>query len=141
MIIDTTYLLPLAGIEVDTDLLRASIENRINLDIHEMKISLISLFEIQAKASKLDIPPQRVADAVDAILRNFDVIPFYRGDIIQYAHELKALISDYIDRIIIATAIALNEDLITEDKLIITHRDYLKRKYGLNILTYKDLLT
>ena len=59
MIIDTTYLLPLIGVDVRTDLLRAIAEGRTRRRIHfgELRVSLISIFELQAKALKLDVPP------------------------------------------------------------------------------------
>ena len=63
MILDTTYLLPLAGIGVDVDLLRSIVEGRVPLDLGDVKVSLISLFELQAKAAKLDIPVERVVKA------------------------------------------------------------------------------
>lgn len=59
MIIDTTYLLPLARIGVETDLLRAVVEGRVRRDVslRNLKVNLISLFELQAKAAKLGVPP------------------------------------------------------------------------------------
>jgi len=45
MIVDTTYLLPLAGIGVDVDLLGAVVEGRARLSLDEVSVSLISLFE------------------------------------------------------------------------------------------------
>jgi len=52
-------LLPLIGVDVRTDLLRAIDEGRTRRRIHfgELRVSLISIFELQAKASKLDVPP------------------------------------------------------------------------------------
>jgi len=79
------YILPLAGIAIETDLLRAIAESRlrIKIDFSDLKLSLISIFELQAKASKLNVPHGIVSRAVDVILRAFEVIPFYRRNIIE----------------------------------------------------------
>ncbi len=143
MIIDTTYLLPLARIHVKTDLLRAIAERRLKakIDFSDIKISLISIFELQAKASKLNIPPKHVSKAVNIILRAFDVVPFYRDDIIEKAHELREIINDYIDRVILATAIAIGEDLVTEDTLIKSVKNMIEKQYNIKIMSYKDLVS
>jgi len=46
LIIDTTYLLPLIGVSIDKDLLKAIVERRtkIDIDIDDLAVSLISLF-------------------------------------------------------------------------------------------------
>jgi len=78
MIIDTTYLLPLARIYVKkTDILRVIAEGRAKLSFDELVVNLISLFELQAKASKLGVPPKYVFKALDVILKSFYVVPFY----------------------------------------------------------------
>ena len=56
MIIDTTYLLPLARIGVEADLLLAIAEKKTRLNMGDLHVSLISLFELQAEAAKLRIP-------------------------------------------------------------------------------------
>lgn len=142
MIIDTTYLLPLARIGVKTDLLRAIAEGRARRGIgfRDLKVSLISLFELQAKAAKLGIPPRDVARAVNTILRTLSVIPFYRADIMGVAHELRKVLVDYIDCVIVATAAALREDLVTEDRDIHSRKEELEKSYGIKILSYRDLV-
>ena len=140
MIIDTTYLLPLARIGVKYDLLRAIADGLVDIDFSELKINLISIFELQAKASKLNIPPPHVVKAVDVIFRSFRVIPFYEENIIRKAHEVNEILRDYINSIIVATAIALREELVTEDTTINTLKETLTKKYKLKILRYKDLI-
>lgn len=140
MIIDTTYLLPLARIGVEADLLRAIAEGRVRgVGFHDLKVSLISLFELQAKAAKLGIPPGDIAKAVSVILRAFQVIPFYRADIIEIASELRRTLTNYIDCIIVATAAAQKEDLATEDTDILSHKETLEKTYNIRILSYRDL--
>ncbi len=142
MIIDTTYLLPLARIGVETDLLRAVVEGRVGrgVSLQDLKVSLISIFELQAKAAKLGIPPRDVAEAVNVILRSFQVIPFYKAEVIEAAQKLRRVLTDYIDCVIAATAIALRENLATEDQDILAHREELEEKYGIRIFNYQNLL-
>ena len=138
MILDTIYLLPLARIGVKTDFLRAVADGKVNVDLSDLKVSLISIFEMQAKAFSLNIPPRYVTEATDIIMRSFDVVPFYEESIVRRAYELRGL-RDYIDRIIVATAIERKEVLMTEDSSILSVREELKRKYGIDIVSYRDL--
>ncbi|MHA1709854.1 MAG: PIN domain-containing protein [Candidatus Baldrarchaeia archaeon] len=142
MIMDTTYILPLARIDVDTDLLKAIVEGRVKhrVDFHDLKVSLISIFELQAKGAKLGVPPGDVIKAVDVIFRAFEVIPFYRKDIVENAHKVRKLINDYIDCIVLATAISLDEDLITEDSLILSMKEKIEKKFGIRVFCYRDLV-
>jgi len=142
MIIDTTYILPLARIGVRTDLLRAIAENRVkSLDFSDLRLSLISLFELQAKASRLGIPPEDVVKAINVVLKSFRVIPFYEAKIVKIAHELRqSVLSDYIDCIIVATAVALGDSLATEDRDILSRRDELRKMFGVDIVSYRDLV-
>ncbi|BES81851.1 PIN domain-containing protein [Pyrodictium abyssi] len=140
MIIDTTYILPLAGIGVKADLLRAAAEGSARVSLDELKLSMISLFELQAKAAKLGIPPERVTRAVRVILRSFEVVPFYRGDVIEHAHILRSLLRDYIDCVVVATAAALGEDLVTEDRDIHAAKKDIESRYGIDVLSYRDLV-
>ena len=140
MILDTTYLLPLALIQIDTDLLRAIAERKVDLKLEEITVNMISIFELQAKAAKLMVPAEFVVEAVKAISMGFKVEPFSRPEIVETAYELKKIIPNYIDCVIISTAAVLNEDLITEDSRILSKREYVKEKYGVNISSYKELV-
>lgn len=140
MIIDTTYLLPLSRISIDTDLLRAIAENKIAVvGLEDLGVSSISIFEIQAKAAKLKIKPEYVSEAVSSISDNFRVEPFYAPTIIESSFELKSIFSDYIDCIIVGTAVSLKEDLITEDSKILDRKDILHDKFGVNVSSYATL--
>jgi len=142
LIIDTTYLLPLAKIGVKTDLLKAVVEGKVRREVslQNLKVNLISLFELQAKAAKLGVPPKNVTEAINVILRSFQVIPFYKAEVIETAHKLRKILTDYIDCVIVATAITLREDLISEDQDILSHKEELERKYGIRIHNYRNLL-
>ncbi len=142
MIIDTTYLLPLAGIDVKQDLLKAIVERRVsNISLRDLKINLISLFELQAKAYKLNVPSWRVVKAIRVIAKAFPVIPFYHSRIIETAYSIGNLLRDYIDSIILSTAVVLREDLITEDKDIHNIKSFIHDRYGIKILRYRDIVS
>ncbi len=117
MIIDTTYLSPLSRISIDTDLLRAIVENKVGSDValEDLAVSSISIFELQAKAAKLKINPEYVSKAVSSIHDSFRIEPYDHPAVVKSSFELKSIFSDYIDCIIVATAISLKEELVTED--------------------------
>jgi len=140
LILDTTYLLPLARIAIDTDLLAAIAKGKADVKLEEVSVNLISIFELQAKASKLMIPSKFTVEAVKAILITFKAIPFHNPEIIELSYELKKLIPDYIDCVIVATAVALKEDLATEDSLILANREAITKKHGIKILRFKDIV-
>jgi PIN domain nuclease of toxin-antitoxin system len=141
VILDTTYLLPLVGVAVKNDLLRAIVEGRVKeITLDNLAVSQISLFEIQAKSVKLRVPVERVIRAIRAITSTLEVIPFYSKPVIKYSFELYELLGDYIDSVIVATAISTRKPLITEDKLILSHKSILEDKYKVKIYSYNDIL-
>lgn len=140
MIIDTTYLLPLAKIEIDTDLLSAIATGRVKISLGDIGVSLISIFELQAKFTKLMLPPVHLIRAVEAIFTTFRIIPFYRADIIETGYRLRKIIPDYIDCILIATAAVSSEDLITEDSLILNNREIIRKEYKIRVLNFNEII-
>jgi predicted nucleic acid-binding protein len=140
LILDTTYLLPLARINVDTDLLRAIADRKVSWKLEDVTVSMISIFELEAKAAKLMVPTEFVVDAVKAIFGAFNVEPFHRPEIIKVAHKVKKLIPDYVDCVIVATAIVLKEGLATEDSQILSNRGVVEEDYGVSTLSYKELI-
>ncbi len=139
MIIDTTYLLPLSRIGIDTDLLKAIDDGKTDLRIEEIKISLISIFELQAKAAKFKVPASNVIKAIEVISTAFRIEPFYNPKIIELSQKLLSRLNDYIDCLIVATAVALKEDLITEDSRIIKNRDLIKDRYKVGVFDYSEV--
>ena len=139
MILDTTYLLPLAQIAVDTDLLAAIAKRKTDVKLEDISVSLISVFELQAKGAKLNIPVKSIIRAVDAIMSAFRVVPFYEAAVIEIGQKMKKIVPDYVDCIVIATAISNKEDLATEDSLILEKKGKLLKEYNLRVLTFKDL--
>jgi PIN domain nuclease of toxin-antitoxin system len=140
LILDTTYLLPLARIAIDTDLLAAIAKGKADLKLEEVAVSLISIFELQAKAAKLMMPAKFTVEAIEAILTAFRVNPFYQPNIIEVSYELRKLIPDYIDCVIVATAAVLKEDLATEDSLILANMEVIRKEYGIEVLSFRDIV-
>lgn len=56
LILDTTYLLPLARIAIDVNLLETIVRGRADLKPEDVTVSLISVLGLQAKATKLNVP-------------------------------------------------------------------------------------
>lgn len=140
MILDTTYFLPLIGIDIDTNLLKAIDNNKAILTFGDISLSLVTIFELQAKAAKLGISHDHVINGINAILKGFNVIPFFESDIIRTASELRKKLNDYIDCIIVASAVHHGGKLVTEDKGVLSKKGSLKKTYGIQIYTYKELL-
>ncbi len=140
MILDTTYILPVARIGVDTDLLTLIDNGTVNLPLDDVKISLISIFELQARSAKYKLPPKLVVNAIDIINSTLKVQPFYNPKVVELADLLSREFNDYIDCLILATAIALKEDLVTEDSKIHKKKEMIKGKYKINVLSYRDFL-
>jgi len=140
LILDTTYLLPLVRVAIDTDLLEAIVQRKTHLRFEEVAVSLISIFELQAKAAKLMIPAKFAVKAVEAILTTFRVKPFYEPEVIETSYEIRRLIPDYIDCVIVATAAVLKEDLATEDSLILANAEALRREHGIRVLHFSEIV-
>ena len=138
LILDTTYLLPLAKADIEADLLMAIDDGAVDIPLSDIKISMISIFELQAKIAKNKLPARLAIDAISAINSSIKTEPFYSPKIIEVADALSRELGDYVDCIILATAIALKEDLISEDSRLHGMKEAVRRKYGINILNYRD---
>jgi len=101
---------------------------------------LISIFELQAKAAKLMIPAKLTIKAVEAILVAFRVKPFHDPEIIEVSYELKKRIPDYVDCVIVATAVVSKEDLATEDSLILANAEVIRKEYGIEVLSFRKIV-
>jgi len=144
MILDTSYFMPLAKMAVSTDLLLAVGDNKTQpkgLSFDKVTLNSLSLFELQAKAAKLGINTSWVIEALDAISRFFRVESYNSPEIIEIASALrKDFFTDYVDCVIVATAVATGEELVTEDSQILRKRKELMEKYSLKILSYRELI-
>ncbi|MEA2090118.1 MAG: hypothetical protein U9O89_05105 [Thermoproteota archaeon] len=140
MIVDTTYLLSLTRIHVDTDLLKAIVEGKTDLKLDNLTVNLTSTFELQAKSTKMRVPAKFVTEAVETILATFKVEPFHKPEITKTSFKLRKKIKDYINCVTVATAVTSNEDVATEDTLILDNKQQIKNLYRVNVLSYKDLV-
>jgi len=135
------YLPPPLGIRIREDLFSAIVSGCTQLKLKDIRLSSISLFEMQAKAAKLRLPPGKVIKAISTLKKSFEVISFTRRGIIEAAHELRRFIDDYVDCVIIATAVDLGDSLVAEDSLIHSTKMELEDKYKLHIFSYRDLIS
>lgn len=127
---------------MNADLLRAISEKRVaeNLTFDGLTISSISIFELQAKAARLRVKSEYVMDAISSITKHFRVEPYYSPEVIKASFKLRETISDYIDCIIVATAIVLGDNLVSEDSKILRMKEVLLAEFGVNVLSYDDLV-
>ncbi|MEM1610817.1 MAG: PIN domain-containing protein [Sulfolobales archaeon] len=150
ILLDTTYLLPLIGISINNipdDLLLKLIDKGYNL-----YISSISLFELIAKGARYSskglIPAERILRGVNAIVHNDKIlkVDYTASEIIVTAIRLREVVEDFIDCIILSTALNCCDMLLTEDRDIHNTMEdplfkELKRELNPNIriIGYVDL--
>ena len=91
---------------------------------HKLAISEITIFELSAKAAKYvaksQILSERVTRGIRALIYDDSIekIPIYNTKILSTAFTLKSLMADFIDCLILSTAINYCEALISEDNVI-----------------------
>ena len=150
ILLDTTYLLPLIGISINNipnDLLLRLIDER-----HSVYISSISLFELIAKGAKYSsrrlIPIERILRGINAIIHSDKIskIDYVATEIIVAAIRLREMLEDFIDCIILSTALNCCDILLTEDRDIHNTMknplfNELKRELNpsIRIMSYVDL--
>jgi predicted nucleic acid-binding protein len=120
VLLDTTYLLPTVSIAIKEVPKDAII--KLNAKGYEIAISRISIFELLAKSAKYvvknELSPERAALGIRAILYD-DVIEKISTDsskVVLTAFTLRSLIDDFIDCLIVSTALNHCDALITEDQ-------------------------
>jgi len=123
ILLDTTYLLPAIGItikEQKKELPLTLIQNG-----HQLFISDITLFELSAKGAKHvntgNLPPQRVTRGIKAIIysEQLEIIPTYEPKVLSTSFKLKKTLKDFIDCLILSSAINHCDMLVTEDNDIL----------------------
>jgi len=120
LLLDTTYLLPAIGISVK-DLDEKAVLNLANKG-HELLISDVSLFELSAKGAKYVVEgrlsPERVCRGINAIVydERIKITRMHESSILLTAFRLRKLIDNFIDCIILSSAINHVEALVTEDE-------------------------
>jgi len=149
VLLDTTYLLPVAGIGVrgvETDVLR-----KVRVAGHEVFISDISLFELLAKGASLvaqgRADEQRILLAMRSILADEKItrIAPYEEGVARTAVTLRRHHSDFVDCIILASALDACQAFLTEDRALSRNEAVLsvvsQARPGFVISTWKGLRT
>ena len=122
LLLDTTYFLPTIGVsikEMQKDALLTIISKK-----HQIVISQITIFELSAKGAKYIkedmLSPERVTRGLNAIIYNDDIetIPMHDTTILQTAFKLRNMLNDFIDCLILSSAMNNSEAIITEDNEI-----------------------
>ncbi len=125
LLLDTTYLLPLVGIAiegVDTKL----VQEILSTNEYSIKISEISLFELAAKGAKLalesELTYQDVLRGIDTIRyeKRFKIIGWTSNPtILEMSFKIRTIHSDFIDSLIVATAIYSADIFATYDRELV----------------------
>lgn len=122
ILLDSSYLFPLIGISVKNIDRKALL--KLLEDYDRLFVSVISLFELSAKGAKLvnqeKLTPDDVTQGIQSIYQDprFIKFPYHSTQIQHTAFMLRKTFSDYIDCLIMSTAIIEADILLTEDKII-----------------------
>ena len=119
LLLDTTYFLPAIGVSVKQ--LPKDAPIKLIAKGHQISISDISIFELSAKGAKhitnKTLTPERVTKGLRAIIYDDTVesIPIPDRQILLTAFKLRNILHDFIDCLILSSAINQCDALITED--------------------------
>ena len=120
LLLDTTYLLPIIGISIrglPEDALIKLIKGG-----HQISISDVTIFELSAKGAKYiatgSLTAERVSRGIRAIVYDDRIlrIPIHDTTILLTAFKLRKSLSDFIDCLILSSAINRSDILVTEDE-------------------------
>lgn len=123
LLLDTTYFLPTIGVSIkdlEKDALLKLIAKRQQISINE-----ISIFELSAKGAKYvttgALPAERVARGIRAIVydEKIEIVPIYNSTLLLTAFKLRNMLNDFIDCLILSSAINQCDALVTEDSDIL----------------------
>jgi len=151
LLLDTTYLLPVIGISIK-DIPRDIVIKLIKRN-YKVSISEISIFELSAKGAKYiaheSLDAERVVRGIKALLYDdrIDKIPIYDLSILSLAFKLRRILDDFIDCLILSSAINQADILITEDNnihILSNMREFIdlvrEINPGFKIMRLKDIL-
>jgi len=119
LLLDTTYLLPAIGISVKD--LPNDTSTKLIQKGYQISMSDISIFELSAKGAKHvaagSLSAERVTRGIRAIIydETIKTIPMHESTILLTAFKLRKILSDFIDCLILSSAINQCDALITED--------------------------
>lgn len=120
LLVDTAYLLPAIGISVKGVPSDGAI--RLVEEGHEIYASDISIFELSAKGAKhiveRTLSGERVARGIRAIVHDgtITMIPIHDSALLLTAFKLRSMLGNFIDCLILASAMNQCDAVITEDK-------------------------
>jgi PIN domain nuclease of toxin-antitoxin system len=119
LLLDTTYFLPAIGISIKE--LPNDAPIKLIAKGHQISISDISIFELSAKGAKHitdgTLTPERVTRGIKAIIYDdtIETIPIHDNNLLLTSFKLKSMLNDFIDCLILSSAINQCDALITED--------------------------
>lgn len=149
ILLDSTYLFPLIGVRVRglDPLILLGLKPR-----HRLLVSEVSLFELSAKGAKYVVQgllePEGVTQGIQSLSMDPDItrIPYFTTQILNVSFKLRGTLSDYIDCLILSTAVNESDILITEDDILLNFTNNEANRAFLNalnpdfrILDYKQL--
>lgn len=117
---DTAYLLPAIGFSIKG--LPKDAVIRLMQKGHQISISNISVFELSAKGAKHvaagTLSAERVTGGIRAIVHDerITVVPMHDSSVLLTAFKLRRMLGDFIDCLILSSAINQNDAIVTEDK-------------------------
>jgi len=120
LLLDTTYLLPAVGVSVKGLPEDASIQ--LIGKGHRISISDITIFELSAKGAKHiavgSLTAERVSRGIRAIVYDDRIarVPVHDSSVLLTAFKLRRMLNDFIDCLILSSAINGNDVLLTEDE-------------------------
>ena len=119
LLLDTTYFLPTIGVsikELQKDALLLLMAKE-----HQIAMSQITIFELSAKGAKFfkegQLTPERITKGIRAIVYNdaIETIPMHESNILHTSFKLKNILNDFIDCLMLSSAINYCNAIITED--------------------------
>ena len=119
LLLDTTYFLPAIGVSIKE--LPNDAPIKLLAKGHHISVSYITLFELSAKGAKYDnngmLLPETVAEGIRAIVHDDEIetIPIHDSKLLLTSFNLKNALTDFIDCLIVSSAINYCDALITED--------------------------
>lgn len=148
VLLDTTYLLPVAGIQIKS--IQSDTMKKARLLGHELFVSEISFFELAAKGAKLAkdglVDRERLEEAVLSLISDESLrkVGVYEGEPLSLAIDLRSHHYDFMDCLILASAMSVCEILVTEDELITSNDELVefvgRTRPGFLITSSKRLL-
>ncbi|MEM3549871.1 MAG: hypothetical protein QXN87_07020 [Candidatus Bathyarchaeia archaeon] len=120
LLLDTTYFLPAIGIAVKN--LPTDAPIKLIHKEHQISISNITIFELAAKGAKYValgiIPLEKVTRGIRALIHSeaINTIEIYESTILNIAFKLRNILNDFIDCLILSSALNQCDALVTEDE-------------------------